>query len=195
MTITEGNRRLPVGRRLARLAMAVQLGAGAHASASSPKLGWAGGNADDQNAANASWYYNGWHTTPSPGALGEFAHVAGFLMEMRIVRRGFHEERPGDTGAGGGDFVFLRAEALAGQRGNPLRPGIRPEFVEDEMLVGVGDRDAHDCSWVRISCVCSPSFGEPSGESGRSPSKRIGQAVVRYSKPSPRRTVCSMPST
>lgn len=42
--------------------------------AASPKLGWAGGGADEINASNASWYYRWWHDIPSTaeGALAEF---------------------------------------------------------------------------------------------------------------------------
>lgn len=50
------------------------LGASSIGACGSPKRGWAGGDAPDHNASNASWYYRWWHTIPASasGTNAEF---------------------------------------------------------------------------------------------------------------------------
>lgn len=56
------------------------------ADAGSPKLGWAGSNASDHNASNASWYYRWWHTIPSDasGSLAEFVPLIKFPTAQNL---------------------------------------------------------------------------------------------------------------
>lgn len=51
------------------------------ALAASPKLGWAGGEASDHNASNASWYYRWWEVPPASatGTLAEFVPLIKFV--------------------------------------------------------------------------------------------------------------------
>ncbi len=53
--------------------------------AGSPKLGWAGGSADDINASNASWYYRWWHDIPASanGALAEFVPLIKYPANLQ----------------------------------------------------------------------------------------------------------------
>lgn len=48
--------------------------------AASPKRGWAGGEADEINASNASWYYRWWHDIPASaaGAIADFVPLIKF---------------------------------------------------------------------------------------------------------------------
>ncbi|MEO0531784.1 MAG: glycosyl hydrolase [Planctomycetota bacterium] len=56
------------------------------ADAASPKLGWAGGDALDHNASNASWYYRWWHTIPpdASGTLAEFVPLIKFPTAQNL---------------------------------------------------------------------------------------------------------------
>lgn len=55
------------------------------ALAASPKLGWAGGGADEINASNASWYYRWWHDIPptAEGALAEFVPLIKYPANLQ----------------------------------------------------------------------------------------------------------------
>ncbi len=58
---------------------------GGQAEAASPKLGWAGGDAGDHNASNASWYYRWWHEKPpsAAGTLSEFVPLIKFPNNLQ----------------------------------------------------------------------------------------------------------------
>ncbi len=55
------------------------------AIAGSPKLGWAGGDAGDINASNASWYYRWWHDIPpsADGALAQFVPLIKYPANLQ----------------------------------------------------------------------------------------------------------------
>jgi hypothetical protein len=55
------------------------------AVAASPKLGWAGGGAEEINASNASWYYRWWHDIPATaeGALAEFVPLIKYPANLQ----------------------------------------------------------------------------------------------------------------
>lgn len=62
------------------LTLAMQTAEGA-----SPKLGWAGGEAADHNASNATWYYRWWHEKPATaaGTLSEFVPLIKFPNNLQ----------------------------------------------------------------------------------------------------------------
>lgn len=53
--------------------------------AGSPKLGWAGGDADQINGSNASWYYRWWHDIPASanGAVADFIPLIKYTNNLQ----------------------------------------------------------------------------------------------------------------
>ncbi|MEO1498786.1 MAG: glycosyl hydrolase [Planctomycetota bacterium] len=72
--------------RTRKLVLVAALATACSADAGSPKLGWAGSEAADHNASNASWYYRWWHTIPpeAAGTNAEFVPLIKFPTAQNL---------------------------------------------------------------------------------------------------------------
>src|SRR5690348_10833154 len=72
---------------------------------------------------------------------GQLIDEFRFLAPAWVIRRGLHEDRTGDVRAPRQLHIIRVPESLTGERGNVVRPRVRPALRIDQMLVRIEHRD------------------------------------------------------